>query len=104
MPQEYETKASGKPTAENIKVLNYKAGDPIMMWVPSIPKGKSEKIICKWHGPYSVAEVNKGKQVTLTMPDGRSAIKDMSVHQARVNRFKNRRITATDVTSEGAFE
>ena len=100
-----QTESTNLVAAENVRIQNYRAGDSIMLWVPSIPKGKSKKITCKWHGPYSVSEVNKGKQVTITMPDGHGAMKDRSVHQARVKRFKERgKEMATNIQSEEVFE
>ena len=66
-----QTESTNLVAAENVRVLNYKAGDPIMVWVSSIPKVTSRKTACKWHGLYSVTEVNKGGQVIIMMPDGR---------------------------------
>ena len=75
-----------------------------MLWVPSVPKHKSKKITCKWHGPYKVTEVNKGKQVTITMPDGHGGMKDRSVHQARVKRFHDRSKTASGKETDNVFQ
>ena len=50
-----QTESTDLVVAENVRVLNYKTGDSVMLWVPSISKGKSKKIACKWHSPYIVA-------------------------------------------------
>ena len=99
-----QTETTNLVAAENMTIKNYKAGDSIMLWVPSIPKQKSKKLTCKWHGPYKVTEVNKGKQVTITMPDGHGGMKDRSVHQARVKRFHDRIKAASDKESDDVFE
>ena len=99
-----QTESTNLVAAENMTIKNYKAGDSIMLWVPSIPKQKSKKLTCKWHGPYKVTEVNKGKQVTITMPDGHGGMKDRSVHQARVKRFHDRIKAASDKESDDVFE
>ena len=99
-----QTESTNLVAAENMTIKNYKAGDSIMLWVPSIPKQKSKKLTCKWHGPYKVTEVNKGKQVTITMPDGHGGMKDRSVHQARVKRFHDRIKAASYKESDDVFE
>jgi hypothetical protein len=99
-----ETETTDLVAAENMTIRNYKAGDSIMLWVPNVPNHKSKKITCKWHGPYKVTEVNKGKQVTITMPDGHGGMKDRSVHQARVKRFHDRVKPASDKESDDVFQ
>ena len=34
---------------ENAKKVHYKAGDQVLLWVPTIPKGSSQKVRIKWH-------------------------------------------------------
>ena len=38
----------------NIRVVAYKPGDKCWLYDPKTPKGKSKKLILRWHGPYFV--------------------------------------------------
>ena len=75
---------------ENKNRAVYQAGEEVLLYIPTIPKGTSKKLKCKWHGPYTVTEVNKGKQVTITMPKGDGGFRDKPVHCGRLKSYKSR--------------
>ena len=75
---------------ENAKKVHYKAGDRVLLWVPTVPKGSSQKTRIKWHGPYEVQDENKGSQVVIPIPDGTGGFKDRAVHNHRVKPYRSR--------------
>ena len=78
---------------ENAKKVHYKAGDQVLLWVPTIPKGSSQKVRIKWHGPYEVQDENKGSQVVIPIPDGTGGFKDRAVHSHRIKPYRSRKVT-----------
>ncbi len=75
---------------ENEDAKQYKEGEEVLLWIPSIPKGTSSKLHLKWHGPYVITEINKGKQVTIAIPKGDGGFKDKAVHVARLKKYRDR--------------
>ena len=79
----------------------FKKGDQVLLFIPTIPKGTSKKLRCRWHGPYVVTEVNKGKQVTISMPKGNGSFWDKPVHCGRLKPYQNRQdINLSEVGTE----
>ena len=66
---------------ENENGKKYKEGEEVLLWIPSIPRGTSSKLYLKWHGPYTITEINKGKQVTIAIPKGDGGFKDKAVQK-----------------------
>ena len=72
------------------ELKDYKPGNEVLLDIKNVPKGKSKKLWCRWHGPYTVIEHNKGKVVTIAIPQGGGGFKDKQVHVARIKSYVNR--------------
>ena len=72
------------------ELKEYKPGTEVLLDIKNVPKGKSKKLWCRWHGPYTVTERNKGKVVTIAIPQGDGGFKDKQVHVARIKSYVNR--------------
>jgi hypothetical protein len=75
--------------ATHLKV--FQPGTEVLLDIQNVPKGKSKKLNCRWHGPYTVTQLNKGRSVTIAIPQGDGGFKDKQVHVARIKTYLNRK-------------
>ena len=90
--------------AQHLKV--FRPGTEVLLDIPNVPKGKSKKLNCRWHGPYTVTQRNKGRSVTIAIPQGDGGFKDKQVHVARIKEYLSRENieTATVEQSREVFD
>ena len=88
------------------ELKTYQPGTEVLLDIEKVPKGKSKKLYCRWHGPYTVTERNKGKVVTIAIPRGDGGFKDKQVHIARIKKYINKKdiVPATVEQSREVFD
>lgn len=71
--------------------VEYSVGDRVMVWTPTRKKGKSTKLLHRWHGPYEVtkklSEVNYEVKI---VPRGNKMAYYDTIHVARLKPYFKR--------------
>lgn len=73
---------------QKLRHVEYKEGDEVMVWTPIRKKGKSTKLLHRWHGPYTVHR--KLYYEIKVVPSGNRMSYFDTVHVSRLKKFHSR--------------
>ena len=75
--------------ATQLKV--FQPGFEVLLDIQNVPKWESNKLKCRWHGPYTVTQLNRERSITIAIPQSDGGFKDKQVHVAMIESYMNGR-------------